>query len=61
MRSNAVISAMPLLPASRPSQTSGAVLPTPQMRPDAGYDDASLHACSAVSISYLPAFWFFSM
>src|SRR5215469_18054599 len=33
VRSNALISAMPLLPASRPVQTSGAVFPTPQISP----------------------------
>src|SRR3984885_244029 len=33
VRSKALISAIPLRPASRPSQTSGAVLPTPQRSP----------------------------
>jgi len=33
VRSKALISAIPLRPASRPSQSSGAVLPTPQTRP----------------------------
>ncbi len=54
VRSNAVISAIPLLPARRPSQTSGAVLPTPQIRP------RPVTTTRRCSIVYL-AFWFFSM
>ena len=47
-------SAMPLRPAMSPSQTSGAVLPTPQTRP------RPVTTTRRCSIVYL-AFWFFSM
>ena len=55
VRSKCVISAMPLLPANSPCQTSGVVLPTPHNSP------MPVTTTRRCSICYLPAFCVFSM